>query len=540
MSSKKNLTPSERIQANQREKLRGFMKGILNLFGKYINSPFQIPNLLQQLTQTKEFNSFTEQLGLRFVNEVKVWNERTFKEYMKTSYAEKSRNIFLGVSRDDEFQKFIQKQAEERANLFKTIPVNLANHVTTNISKWSVQGMTSKEVSYKLREYIPNLLESQVKTIARTETSKTLIGLTSYKSIKNNIPCYQWKASGGYSGDGRTRNSHRHMSDVIIFWNDPPAPEDLFPTGYRNTLGHYHAGCCPNCRCVAMPVVFVEDLKFPVRVYQNGTITKMNKIDFLKLYNGKINELKAENAQKKLLNQKPKQKIKNNTISKKESKEIKVNAEKSIIINNINVASKLDDDYVINRDYIRKDDFKNDCLNIVPANPKLCEGICKLGRKILKRRKNYIEDNIRDAKEEIHILNINGKEIVRPEINPEKLLDNEAKFNKEQDAKALEFKNKRYSYYVIHNHPTNSPPSLNDFIHILKYGYTFGIIICHNGDIYKYYRKSNTNYDNSDWEKWKDEIKKDTEATKNLEESWIKIFLKYGLYIERISAKKEE
>ena len=105
-------------------------------------------------------------------------------------------------------------------------------------------------------------------------------------------------ASGGYRGDGRTRNSHRHMSDVIIFWNDPPAPEDLFPTGYKNTLGHYHAGCCPNCRCSASPLVFIEDLKFPVRVYTNGKIVSMDRTSFLKLYNGKIAELKAEKRPK--------------------------------------------------------------------------------------------------------------------------------------------------------------------------------------------------------------------------------------------------
>ena len=83
------------------------MKIMLHFLTDYINTPFQIPNLLKQLTQTKEFNSFTERLGLRFVNEVKVWNEYAFKEYMKTSYAEKSRNIFLHLNKDDEFQKFI-------------------------------------------------------------------------------------------------------------------------------------------------------------------------------------------------------------------------------------------------------------------------------------------------------------------------------------------------------------------------------------------------------------------------------------------------
>ena len=105
------------------------------------------------------------------------------------------------------------------------------------------------------------------------------------------------------------------MSDVIIFWENPPAPEDLFPIigqngkKYKNTLGHYHAGCCPNCRCLASPVIFIDDLKFPVRVYTQGMIKTMTKKDFLALYNAKVGELKAENAQKKQLNRKPIQEI---------------------------------------------------------------------------------------------------------------------------------------------------------------------------------------------------------------------------------------
>ena len=524
MSSKKELTPSERIQINQREKLRGFMKGILNLFGKYINSPFQIPNLLQQLTQTKEFNSFTERLGLRFVNEVKVWNEYAFKEYMKTSYAEKSRNIFLHLNKDDEFQKFIQKQAEERANLFKRIPVNLANHVTTNISKWSVQGMTSKEVSYKLREYIPNLLESQVKTIARTETSKTLIGLTSYKSIKNNIPCYQWKASGGYSGDGRTRNSHRHMSDVIVFWNDPPAPEDLFPTGYRNTLGHYHAGCCPNCRCVAMPVVFVDDLKFPVRVYRNGQITKMNKMEFLKLYNGKIQELKAEKQPK------PQAKvthIKNSELAKEQIKERKVEEKNNVREYFVN-PNKNFKNYEIRRSYIDTTSFDRDCEEIFFDNKTFCDEAKNLAKKIFEHRE---ETNELD-KEELYIMDSKGD--IRGEIDLNNLKSYEAEFTQSQLDAIEEIKKENLPFVAIHNHPNNTPPSLYDFNHIFKHRYNFGLIFCHSGAIYKYYRPDSEIDIDSKQKEIEDKINNKFWELFNREEAYIQIYKEYGLKFERV------
>lgn len=319
------LKPYERIIINQRNKIRTLTNELIKMCQKYITSPYRIPNLLKQISQTEQFDKFTQVLGARFVNEVNTWNRVAFANYLETGYAKNAFFIYKGLSADNELKSFLAKQAEEKAKLFKSIPVELANTIVPKIEKLTVQGATPKTVAYELAKDIPSLLEYQVKTIARTETSKTSVAITGFKSKKNNIPCYQWKASGGRQGDGRTRSSHCKMSDVIIFWEDPPAPEDLFPIigkngqRYKNTLGHYHAGCCPNCRCLASPVIFIDDLKFPVRVYTQGMIKTMTKKDFLALYNVKVGELKAENAQKKQLNRKVE--IKNSEVAKEQIKE---------------------------------------------------------------------------------------------------------------------------------------------------------------------------------------------------------------------------
>ena len=49
---------------------------------------------------------------------------------------------------------------------------------------------------------------------------------------------------------------------------------------YRNTLGHYHAGQAPNCRCYPEPVMDIDLLTFPARVYRNGRISTMNRQQF--------------------------------------------------------------------------------------------------------------------------------------------------------------------------------------------------------------------------------------------------------------------
>ena len=50
-----------------------------------------------------------------------------------------------------------------------------------------------------------------------------------------------------------------------------------------------------------------------------------------------------------------------------------------------------------------------------------------------------------------------------------------------------------YSIIAIHNHPTSSVPSMSDINSAWKKKYKYGVIICHNGNLYKY--KINGEYD---------------------------------------------
>jgi hypothetical protein len=252
---------------------------ILSIFKKYSDSPFNIPNLLKQITMTEDFQTFTDILAKRFFARCVQKNNDTFRK----SFFGRAYQIFKNLTGDEDLITFIRNQVDEKANLFKSIPIELANSLIPHVNQWALEGKTSKGIFDDLKLKLPDLLDYQIRRIARTEISKTLTDITEFKCGQGNINIYQWKASGGERGDGRTRKSHRKMADILVMWGDPPAPEDLFPTygkngrRYKNTLGHYHAGCCPNCRCVAMPVVSLSDIEFPARIYSNGAIHKITK-----------------------------------------------------------------------------------------------------------------------------------------------------------------------------------------------------------------------------------------------------------------------
>ncbi len=310
-----HFIPTIRFELNQRKNIQRIADKILNVLKHYWDSPFEIPNILNQIANSPLFKKFTDSIAKKLLSDTIIFNNvassKSFadnmtavnnrRKFFEQQYYSKSLRIFRNLKNDDVLQEFINNKIDEKSDLFKTIPKDLAETIVPLINKWNVQGLTSKQMSKeKLQGQISDLLDWQVRRIARTETSKTSVDIIEFKAKKCNVPCYVWRASGGGKGDGRTRKSHRGMADVIVFWNDPPAPEDLFPIygengkKYKNTLGNYHAGCCPNCRCVPSPLIFKDDLKFPVRVYTNGKIVSMQKPEFDNLYNSRTSQMKAE------------------------------------------------------------------------------------------------------------------------------------------------------------------------------------------------------------------------------------------------------
>ena len=70
------------------------------------------------------------------------------------------------------------------------------------------------------------------------------------------------------------------MDGVVVSWNDPPSPEKLVG---EKAYGEYHAGETFNCRCYPEPILDVDDVNFPAKVYRRGRIQTMKKDEFTRL-----------------------------------------------------------------------------------------------------------------------------------------------------------------------------------------------------------------------------------------------------------------
>jgi uncharacterized protein with gpF-like domain len=198
----------------------------------------------------------------------------------------KGRELYLALMKELQQGRGAHLDWLIRDNTYRivTLPENIGKEVATYIEREALKGRRASDLEKEIAAMFPQHTRARAELIARTQVSYTQTNLIRVRAESMGLNWYVWRAVGGGRGDGRTRHSHAAMSGVLVNWNDPPAPEDLFPRftesgrPYKNTLGHYHAGQAPNCRCYPETIVDLEEIdSFPARVYMNGRIVTMSR-----------------------------------------------------------------------------------------------------------------------------------------------------------------------------------------------------------------------------------------------------------------------
>lgn len=280
--------PKRRIEQSFHRNLQELAKLIIKEVGNTTDIDM-INSILKSLINSREYQRFAESIAKKMVTHLfddqgKTWREAAFLNG-KGSF------IYAYLQRELKGQtgRLLKDQIRRNAEIIRTLPLNISKDVTEYVSKESLKGRRASDIAKEIQKMFPEQTRARASLIARTEVSKTQSQLTESMCRQFGVNWYIWHAVGGSSGDGRTRKSHKGMANVLVNWNEPPAPEDLFPqygkTGkkYKNTLGHYHAGCCPNCRCYAQPVINLDILDWPMKIYRKGKISYVNKKAFEKI-----------------------------------------------------------------------------------------------------------------------------------------------------------------------------------------------------------------------------------------------------------------
>ncbi len=267
----KRIKTVEKEYLNTLLKLVKIFKKIVNSSGsdqkKYIDSMNNFQNSMQ-------YEKFINSAVKRMVLPLDVGNQRTWREAAKKA----TKSKFLYRLLMDELKQgtgqIIQKQVMENVLLIKTLPNDVAQKVVNDIAENALKGARAESIEKIIKDKTDQHSRASARLIARTETAKTMSALTKARCEQLGLRWYIWRTAL----DGtRVRLSHRIMEGVLVNWNNPPAPEELVG---EKSAGHYHAGNIWNCRCFSEPVLELEDIRFPARVYYNGQIVMMNKSEF--------------------------------------------------------------------------------------------------------------------------------------------------------------------------------------------------------------------------------------------------------------------
>lgn len=179
-------------------------------------------------------------------------------------------------------EPLINQYMSENVGLIQSIPLTAAQKVQQLVLENLKTGQYRAESLAEQIMKIGSVTRSRANLIARTEIAKISTGLTQARSEELQIGYYVWRTSG----DARVRNSHSIMNRVIVGWADPAAPEEL--AREKKSYGHYHPGQIFNCRCYAQPMIRVDDVKFPAKIYMNGEIRYINRFEFVELSIGRV------------------------------------------------------------------------------------------------------------------------------------------------------------------------------------------------------------------------------------------------------------
>lgn len=270
--------PSQRLQ-------KAYERGIRAITGRVLLSSKKKPEQsfsdwlaqLAQRSQEKDIQDASTLLATRMITQINVGNQKTWRQAAARSSQSQKLYRLLQAEMAGPTGSRVHQLVRENSRLISSLPLEAAQTLTDEITKAQQAGARPKTVSKMMQKRFPELLKSRTNLISRTETAKASAALTRARSERVGIDWYIWETSR----DQRTRTSHKNMNGVVVPFSQPPSPEAL--VGEPSGLGNYDAGECPNCRCLTIPVLTLDDINFPARIYWHGKITTMTKQAFKKI-----------------------------------------------------------------------------------------------------------------------------------------------------------------------------------------------------------------------------------------------------------------
>lgn len=160
-------------------------------------------------------------------------------------------NIFDDYYKSKFFRQNTRQWVVENVDLIKTIEKNTLKRMYNIISGGQYAGRQTAEIAKQIQAAY-DVSKGRARFIARDQMAKLNAKITQQQQADAGVTEYVWRTVG----DGRVRESHKHLNGKQFKYSDPPVVDPK--TGRRANPGEDY-----QCRCVALPVFDIEGLTLP-------------------------------------------------------------------------------------------------------------------------------------------------------------------------------------------------------------------------------------------------------------------------------------
>lgn len=231
-----------------------------------------ITSSIFQLQNSEAYDKFAERFAKKLASAGLSKERGLWKKYYE---AAKEKHVGVLPSTFTAYQQMLlRKTVQENFKMIKSIP----EHILKTYEQKAIQSVIDQIALGKAgRKTFESVLKKHgarnAKLIARTESAKLQTAIDENRATSLGSVCYEWLATK----DRRTRQSHKDMNGVIVFWreqNQKPLLDNM-----RGNAGEF-----PNCRCSPLPILDENDLKkskYKVYDYRDDKIITLSKKELI-------------------------------------------------------------------------------------------------------------------------------------------------------------------------------------------------------------------------------------------------------------------
>lgn len=264
-----------------------YLQALKKLFQKLIDETRKGDGILngdmgqiRSFLHSEEVDAYLENAVGRMTKSIRVESAKSWREAV--TQGTNSRLLYQLIQNEMKgpVGRRVWELVSENVAFIKTIPDNWKRYAEEYIYRETLKGKRPEQIQKELMEKLPEHCLRNLTCVARTESAKVNAEIVQARAEMCGIHAYFWRCVS----DERSRSAHRKMDGILVFYNDPPNPEALFPSKGQRAYGSYHAGNTFNCRCFQEPVVDVRFLPDIVRAHDHGEIKQMTKAQLIRRY----------------------------------------------------------------------------------------------------------------------------------------------------------------------------------------------------------------------------------------------------------------